>query len=76
MNADAISPIDGEAAEKFLQEYAEEVSRRQNEIDGQLTLDAEAEAVDREQRDQTDNVSDIAQAAAERAKGRPAGGAE
>jgi hypothetical protein len=72
----SISPIDAELAEKVLRENAEEVQRRKDEVAGQLRFAEEAAAAEREAADETSSVTDIAAAAAERAKGRPAGGAE
>jgi hypothetical protein len=51
MNAERISPIEADAAEDFLQEYAKEVERRKAEIDGQLMLDDERAAEERERAD-------------------------
>ncbi|WP_375490255.1 hypothetical protein [uncultured Jatrophihabitans sp.] len=51
VKADQISPIDAGAAQKFLQAYAEETERKKAEIAGQLALDAEQEAMEREAND-------------------------
>lgn len=67
IKTESISPIDPKLAEKVLQENADEISRKKAAIDGQLTLDAEAEALAREQAD--DGPADeVAAAAAKRAK--------
>lgn len=66
-----MAPIDGETAEKALQEYAEEIERRKAEVDGQLRLDEEEAAVAAERLDETGSVSEIADAAKKRANGQP-----
>jgi transcriptional accessory protein Tex/SPT6 len=55
IKAEQISPIDGDSAEKFLQAYAEEVERKKSEIDGQMRLDEEEAALEREKADRRDS---------------------
>jgi hypothetical protein len=59
---------DGEYAQKFIAEQRSDRQRRLEEMDGQLALDDEQAALDREQLDATGTPADIADAAAERAK--------
>lgn len=66
--ADSIAEVDDETATKMLRAAAEELERKKAAADGQLMLDEEADAQDREARDETDSPAEIAQAAAERAK--------
>jgi hypothetical protein len=66
MHAVAISPVEGFEAEKFLQEYATEVQRKKSEVDGQLLLDSELAATEREQQDADGDPAEIAQDAKKR----------
>jgi hypothetical protein len=68
--AERITEIDGETAMKMLTTAAEELERKKATMDGQMALDDEQAARDREQLDATDSPTDIAAAAAERAKGK------
>lgn len=54
VKADAITKVDGDLASKMLQEAAEELQRRKDEVDGQMRLepsDAEKEALAKEAKD-------------------------
>lgn len=51
VKADQISPIDADSAKRFLAAYAEETERKKAELEGQMMLDAELAAVERERRD-------------------------
>lgn len=51
VKASEITEIDGDLAQKLLAESAEEVQRRKDELSGQLSLQAEADALEREQAD-------------------------
>lgn len=52
LSAEMMAPIDKDTAERVLSEYAEEVARRRDEVDGQMRLDAEHEAEARERADE------------------------
>lgn len=68
VKASAITEVDADLAEKLLTAAAEELARRRAEVDGQMTLDAEAAAAEREQADETADPAEIAQDAATRVK--------
>lgn len=51
VKASAITEVDGDLASKLLTEAAEELQRRRDEISGQLSLQAEADALEREAAD-------------------------
>lgn len=68
VHAEDMAPIDKAAADKVLAEYAAEIKRRKTEMDGQLSLDDEAAASDREAADETGEPAQIAADAAERVK--------
>lgn len=61
--------IPPEVARTLVAAQSAERQRRREEMDGQLTLDDEAAALDREARDGVDTPAEIAAAAAARAKG-------
>lgn len=66
-----MAPIDEAAARKALADYAADVKRRKDQVDGQLSLDAEADALAAEELDRTGDPAEIAQAAKDRANGKP-----
>ena len=68
VRAEDMAPIDREQAQKALQEYAEEIRCRTLEVDGQLSLDAEAEAEAREAADGSAAPGDVAADSAARVK--------
>lgn len=68
VHAEDMAPIDREQAQQALQSYAQEIKRLKAESSGQMALDAENEAAEREARDGTDSPQEIAGAAAKRAK--------
>jgi hypothetical protein len=51
IKADQITEVDGDTARKMLQAAAEELERRKAELDGQMMLDAEQAAEERERAD-------------------------
>lgn len=69
LTVESMAPIDQAAAESVLTQYAEKIQQRRDAIEGQLRLDEEAAAVEREQADETDSPEQIAADAAQRAKG-------
>lgn len=68
VKAEQITEIDEDTARKMLAAAADALARAKAEIEGQLTLDAEAAAAEREQADETADPADIAQDAADRVK--------
>jgi hypothetical protein len=68
IKTEGISPIDADVAEKVIAEFQAETKRKQNEIDGQLTLDAENEAQQAEKLDETGSPAEVAKSAADRIK--------
>lgn len=68
IKAGAITEVDREVAEKMLQAAAEELQRRKDEVEGQLRMDEEAAAQEREAEDETAPADEIAAKAAERAR--------
>lgn len=66
VRAEDMAPIDEETAQRVLREYAEDVQRRKDQIDSQLSFDEEAAAVEREQLDQDGTPGEIADAAKNR----------
>lgn len=65
-----MAPVGEDIATKAIQEWAAEIERVKAEMDGQMSLDDEAAAREREAADATDSPAKIAEAAAERAKTR------
>jgi hypothetical protein len=68
VKASEITEIDADTAQKMLQAAAEDLERRKNEIDGQLRLDEEAAAEQREADDANLPPDEVAAKAAERAR--------
>jgi len=68
VKASAITEVEREVAEKMLQAAAEDLQRRKDEIEGQLRLDAESAATEREKQDATSAPTDIAAPAAKRVR--------
>lgn len=68
VTASGITEIEPELAEKLLAAAAEELERKKAERAGQTSLEDEQTAKEREGRDATDSPTDIAAAAAKRAK--------
>lgn len=68
VHAEDMAPISRELASKVLQEYAAEIEKAKAELDGQTSIDDELDAEAREAADSTDTPTDIAAAAAKRAK--------
>lgn len=68
LKIDEMAPSNQDIADDAIRAYAQEIERIKAENDGQLSLDAEAAAEDREARDETDTPAEIAAAAAARAK--------
>ncbi|HEX4432823.1 MAG TPA: hypothetical protein VHZ96_26355 [Frankiaceae bacterium] len=71
VTVESMAPFDRATAEKALGEYADQVKRMRTEMKGQLSLDAEAEAVAAEKLDESGTVAEIADAAKKRAAGAP-----
>lgn len=71
IRTEGISPIDAQVAARVIAEHREDVARRKDEIDGQLRLQEESDAADREKVDETDTPAKIAKSAAERLKASP-----
>lgn len=69
LHIDEMAPVSDEIATAALREYAAEIQRLKSEMDGQLALDDEAAALDREARDDLDSPAEIAAAAAARVWG-------
>lgn len=67
VKASAITEVDADLAGKLLTAAAEELSRRKAEVDGQLMLEEEAAATEREDLDAHGTPAEIAQAAHDRA---------
>lgn len=51
LTVDSMAPIDRATAERVLSEYAAEVERKRNEVEGQMMLQAEKAAEERERAD-------------------------
>lgn len=68
VKADAITEVDEDTATKMLAASADALAKARAELDGQLMLDEENAAAEREAADATDAPTDIAQATAKRVK--------
>lgn len=69
LRTEHMAPISEDLAQKVIRQYAAEVEQAKSQMDGQLSLDAEADAEAREELDDTGSPAEVAEAAKDRVEG-------